>query len=112
MAGLQGFGAGLLQGYGAVSRIQDQKRARDLQERRMDNQEEYRQQRLGLQQQRMAAAADEREYSHERDAIADERWGKEFGLRTKQAKADDKRADARLGIAYNSYFNFFKKLPL
>ena len=99
MAGLQGFGAGLLQGYGAVSRIQDQKRARDLQERRMDNQEEYRQQRLGLQQQRMAAAADEREYSHERDAIADKRWNKEFGLRANQAEADNERADARLGIA-------------
>ena len=60
MAGLAGFGAGLLEGYGTVSRIQDQKRARDLQERRLESNEAYRQDRLD-------AAADERAYQRQRE---------------------------------------------
>ena len=92
MAGLAGVGAGLLEGYGTVSRIQDQKRARDLQERRLESNEAYRQDRLD-------AAADERAYQRQRDEVADEQWQKNYGLKVANSRADNKRADARLGIA-------------
>ncbi|WP_423820818.1 hypothetical protein V5738_10805 [Salinisphaera sp. SPP-AMP-43] len=99
MAGLQGFGAGLLQGYEAADRIQDRHAAREQKQERIDNQERYRQQRLGMQQQRMNARQDERDYQHDRDDVADERWQKEFGLKQSQQEAQSERADARLGIA-------------
>ena len=92
MAGLAGFGAGLLEGYGTVSRIQDRKRARDLQERRIENNEAYRDRRLGLQQTQI----------EQDQKNADRRFGlaqDKFGFQKSQGKAENARANAQLGIA-------------